>query len=120
MTITLHADPIPLHVDDAGAIRIGGSRVSLDVLLQYRRMGMSPEELARGLDAITLADVHGALAYYFRHQNELDEYLRRREEEAETLRRQIETANAPRLAQLKARLGAARAQGNGARAPTPD
>jgi uncharacterized protein (DUF433 family) len=104
MTITLHADPVPLRVDDTGTIRVGQSRVTLDVLLQYWRLGMSAEEIARGLDTLTLADVHGALAYYFRHQTEVDEYLARREEEAETLRHQIETANASRLYPLKARL----------------
>src|SRR5208337_481899 len=90
MTIILHADPVPLHVDDSGTIRVGLSRVTLDVLLRYTRMGMKPEEIARGLDTLTLAEVHGALAYYFRHQAEMDEYLRQREEEAEQLRQQIE------------------------------
>src|SRR5579871_511968 len=109
MTITLHAGPVPLCVDDTGTIRVGQSRVTLDVLLQYARMGMSPEEIARGLDTLTLADVHGALAYYFRHQAEVDNYLYRREEEAERLRQQVEAANASRLAPLKARLDALRA-----------
>ena len=94
MTITLHADPVPWRIDDAGAIRVGQSRVTLDVLLQYWRLGMKPEEIARGLDTLTLADVHGALAYYFRHQTEMDQYLGRREEEADHLRQQIEAANA--------------------------
>jgi uncharacterized protein (DUF433 family) len=111
MTITLHADPIPLRVDDTGTIRVGQSRVTLDVLIQYWRLGMKPEEIARGLDTLTLADVHGALAYYFRHQTEMDEYLHRREEEAEALRQQIEAAKAGRLDSLKARLDAVRVQG---------
>jgi hypothetical protein len=64
---------------------------------------MKPEEIARGLDTVTLADVHGALAYYLRHQTEIDNYLQRREEEAEKLRQQIEATNAPRLASLRAR-----------------
>src|SRR5256885_17061382 len=102
MTITLYADPVPLRVDDTGTIRAGQSRVTLDVLLQYWRLGMRPEEIARGLDTLTLADVHGALAYYFRHQTEMDHYLRSREEEAEQLRKQIEVANAAHLAPLKA------------------
>jgi uncharacterized protein (DUF433 family) len=120
MSITLHSDPVPLRVDDTGAIRVGQSRVTLDVLLQYWRTGMKPEEIAGGLDTLSLADVHGALAYYLRHQAEMDEYLHRREQEAEELRQQIEAANAGRLAPLKARLDAMRAQGNGGHAPTPD
>jgi uncharacterized protein (DUF433 family) len=94
VTITLHADPVPLRVDDTGAIRVGQSRVTLDVLLQYWRLGMNPEEIARGLDTLTLADIHGALAYYFRHQIEIDNYLHQREEDAEKLRHEIEAANA--------------------------
>jgi uncharacterized protein (DUF433 family) len=113
MTITLHADPVPLRVDDTGTIRVGKSRVTLDVLLQYWRLGMKPEEIVRGLDTLSLADVLGALAYYHRHQNELDAYLRQREQEADTRRQQIETANAERLGRLKALLDASRAEGNG-------
>ncbi len=113
MTITLHADPIPLRVDETGTIRVGQSRVTLDPLLQYSRMGMKPEEIARGLDTLPLADVHGALANYFRHQGEIDEYLQQREAEAEKLRQEIEAANASRLGSLKARMDAARTQGNG-------
>ncbi len=120
MLITLHADPVPLRIDDSGAIRVGQSRVTLDVLLQYWRLGMKPEEIARGLDTVTLADVHGALAYYFRHQAEIDNYLRQREEEAEKLRQEIESANSSRLAPLKARLGTPRAKRNGGHAPTTD
>jgi uncharacterized protein (DUF433 family) len=120
MTITLHADPVPLRVDDTGTIRVGQSRVTLDVLLQYWRQGMKPEEIARGLDTLTLADVHGALAYYYRHQPEIEKYLRRRENEAEKLRQQIEAAKASHLAPLKARVDAHRTQGNGGDAPTTD
>ncbi|MFO0966626.1 MAG: DUF433 domain-containing protein [Gemmataceae bacterium] len=116
----LHADPAPLRVDDTGAIRIGESRVTLDALLQYWRAGMKPEDIARGLDTITLADVHGALAYYLRHQSELDDYLRRRNDDAESLRETIESENASRLATLKAKLDTLRAQGNGGHAATSD
>jgi len=79
---------------------------------------MNAEEIARGLDSLTPADVHGALAYYFRHETEIDEYLRRREEEAEKLRAEIEAANADRLALLKARLDAVGSVRNGGHAPT--
>jgi len=120
MTLVLHTDPVPLRLDETGAIRVGQSRVTLDVLLHYWRQGMKAEEIARGLDTLTLADVHGALAYYFRHQSEMDDYLRRREQEAEKLRQEIESANAPRLAALKARLDAFRAERNGGHASTPD
>jgi uncharacterized protein (DUF433 family) len=120
LSIALHADPVPLRVDETGAIRVANSRVTLDVLLWYWQTGMKPAEIANGLDTLSLADVHGALAYYFRHQPELDEYLQQRDADAEQLRQQIETANADQLASLKARIDAARAMGNGKHDPTAD
>lgn len=108
MDLALHTDPLPMRLDDTGTLRIGDSRVTLDALLQYWHLGMSAEEIARGLDTLSLADVHGALAYYLRHQAELDEYLQGREKEAEELRCRIESANATQLASVKAKLHAAR------------
>ena len=101
--ITLHADPAPLRVDETGTIRVGSSRVTLDVLLADYKGGLPPEEIARQLDTLTVADVYAALAYYHRHREEVEEYLRRREAQAEALRRQIEAAQ-PDRAELKARL----------------
>jgi uncharacterized protein (DUF433 family) len=57
VTLTLHADPLPLRVDESGTIRIGSSRVTLDVLLADYRRGTSPEEIVRQLDTLDLADV---------------------------------------------------------------
>lgn len=120
MAITLHTDPVPLRVDETGAIRIGESRVTLDVVLEYLQTGMTPEDIVRGLDTLTLADVHGALAYYFRHRDEMDTYLQRRAAEAENLRERISTANDVHLRSLKARLDAARTEKNGGHASTTD
>jgi uncharacterized protein (DUF433 family) len=113
--MSLHTDPVPLRIDETGTLRVGASRVTLDALLQYWRMGMMPEAIAQGLDTLTPADVHGALAYYHRHQEEIDEYLHRRAQNAEALRQEIEAANAERLASFKKRMDAIRAEENGAR-----
>ena len=40
VTVTLHTDPVPLRVDETGTIRVGSSRITLDVLLaDYGRQG---------------------------------------------------------------------------------
>ncbi len=118
MTIALHADPVPLRVDESGTIRVGSSRVTLDVLLADYRSGLSPEEIVRQLDTLDLADVYAAIAYYHRHRREVDEYLSRREADAEALRRDIE-ARQPDREELKARLSAQMAGRNGGHAPNP-
>jgi uncharacterized protein (DUF433 family) len=119
MTVTLHTDPLPLRVDETETIRIGSSRVTLDVLLADYHNGLSPEEIVRQLDTLNLADVYGAIAYYHRHKEEVDEYLRKRKAAAEELRQKIE-AKDPDRANLKATLLARMAQRNGDRAPTAE
>src|SRR5437870_4674179 len=55
------------YVDrEDGTYRIGGSRVSLDSVVYAYRRGASPESIQRSFPSLTLEEVHGALAFYFR------------------------------------------------------
>jgi uncharacterized protein (DUF433 family) len=94
--LPLHTEPHPLRMDEGGVVRIGKSRVSLDVVVEQYENGMTPEDLVRAYDTLVLADVHAAIAYYLRHREEVRAYLKRREEEARTLRAKIE-AERPRI-----------------------
>jgi len=120
MSISIHPDPVPLRVDEQGTIRIGKTRITLDVLLDDHRAGLTPEQIVEQMDTLTLSDVHGALAYYYRHRAELDEYLRVREEEAARLEKSILAANADFHAELKARVEALRATKDAAHAASPE
>ena len=95
-SLPLHLDPPPLRVDQAGAVRIGDTRITLDLVVEQYENGMTPEDMVRAYDTLALADVHAAIAYYLRHRDEVRAYLKRREEEAETLRVKIE-AERPRI-----------------------
>jgi uncharacterized protein (DUF433 family) len=103
----LHADPLPLRTDEGGAVRIGKSRVSLDLVVEQYENGMTPEEMVRAYDTLELADVHAVIAYYLRHRDDVRAYLKRRAEQAEALRAKIE-AERPRVGreELLARRGA--------------
>src|SRR5690349_16707758 len=94
--LSLHAEPPPLRVDEGGAVRVGNTRISLDLIVEQYENGMTPEDMVRAYDILVLADVHAVLAYYLRHRNEVRAYLKRRAEEAEVLRAQIE-AERPRM-----------------------
>src|ERR1700686_4754428 len=94
--LALHAEPPPLRVDEGGAVRVGKSRVSLDLVVEQYENGMTPEDLVRAYDTLDLADVHAVIAYYLRHREEVRLYLKRREEEAKALRAKIE-AERPRV-----------------------
>jgi len=92
----LHIDRPPLRVDEGGAVRIGKSRISLDLIVEQYENGMTPEDMVRAYDTLVLADVHAVIAYYLRHRDEVRAYLNRRAEEAEALRAKIE-AERPRV-----------------------
>ena len=96
MTLPLHADPPPLRVDEGGSVRVGKSRISLDLIVEQYENGMTPEDMVRAYDTLVLADVYASIAYYLRHRDEVRAYLMRRAEEAESLQAKVE-AERPRV-----------------------
>src|SRR5438034_4458394 len=88
--LPLHTEVPPLRVDEGGAVRVGKSRISLDLVVEQYEDGMTPEDMVRAYDTLALADVHAVIAYYLRHRDEVRAYLKRRKEEAEALRAKIE------------------------------
>ncbi len=94
--LPLHADAVPLRVDEGGVVRVGSTRVSLDLVVEQYDNGMTPEAMVRAYDTLVLADVHAVIAYYLRHSDEVRAYLKRRAGEAEALRaRQVGQAGEP-------------------------
>jgi hypothetical protein len=81
----------------------------LDVLIREYENGADPESIVRAYPTLKLADVYAAIAYYLRHQGEMNDYLRKRRAEAAELRREIEERQAGRPA-LRAKLEARRTQ----------
>src|SRR5271165_1291334 len=94
--LPLHADTPPLRVDEGSVVRVGKSRISLDLVVEQYENGMTPEDMVRAYDTLLLADVHAVIAYYLRRRDEVRAYLLRRKQEAETLRVKIE-AERPRV-----------------------
>jgi uncharacterized protein (DUF433 family) len=90
-----------------GAVRVGSSRISLDLVIEQYENGMTPEDMVRAYDTLELGDVYAVIAYYLRHRDEMRDHMRGREEEAESLRARIE-AEHPRVsrAELLARRAA--------------
>src|SRR5229473_6471815 len=94
--LPIRAEVPPLRVDEGGAVRVGKSRISLDLVVEQYENGMTPEDMVRAYDTLVLADVHSVIAYYLRHRDAVRAYLERRAEEAESLRTKIE-AERPRI-----------------------
>jgi uncharacterized protein (DUF433 family) len=117
MSLAFEAVVVPLRSDEHGAVRVGDSRVLLDVVIREFTRGADPESIAHAYPTLDVADVYAVVAYYLRHRDEVDTYLRRRQEEAAALRREIE-AQRPGRDTLRERLLARRgATGQGNAAP---
>jgi uncharacterized protein (DUF433 family) len=94
--MTFEPMPVPLREDEHGAIRVGDTRVLLDLVIQEFRNGATPEGIVESYDALTLADVHAVISYYLRHPDEIGAYLDRRDHEAREVRERIEASQPPR------------------------
>lgn len=90
MTLAVVADPSPIQVDRDGAVRVGGTRVLLASIVDRHQQGETPEEIHETFPGVPLADIYAAIAYYLRHQAEVDSHLAERGVEAEELRRKVE------------------------------
>jgi uncharacterized protein (DUF433 family) len=91
MLPAVDAEPVPLSRDTHGVLRVGLSRVTLDVVVEAFREGATAEEIAHQYPTLELADVYAVISYYLRHQGEVEAYLSRRREEAAAVRQQNET-----------------------------
>lgn len=101
---------IPIYTDKDGRMRVSGTRVLLDLIVDAYRRGETPEHIVQMYTTLTLDHVYLAIGYYLRHRETVDDYIRRMDEEAERLRREWEAEHLPKVtqAELAARLQAKR------------
>jgi uncharacterized protein (DUF433 family) len=55
-----------------GRPRIAGTGVTVQRIVGWYKLGWSPEEIARRIGHLSLAQVHAALAYYHANQEEME------------------------------------------------
>jgi uncharacterized protein (DUF433 family) len=90
-----YSEPPPLRVDEGGAVRVGNTRITLDLIVEQYQNGMTPEDMVRAYDTLEPADVYAVVAYYLRHRDDVAAYLQRRQTEASALRAQVEGGRPP-------------------------
>lgn len=84
-----------------GVYRIGHTRISLDSLVYLFREGMSAESMVESYPALSLEQVHGALAFYLGNQKEIDRYLADGQRAADLQHKQSRSANAELIAKVQ-------------------
>ena len=84
------AEPVPLQRHGDGTFRVANTRVSLDTVVGAFRSGATAEEIAQDYSSLKLSDIYAVIAYYLRHEAEVESYLRERRARAAEVRRQNE------------------------------
>lgn len=107
MSHVVQADAPPIREDESGALRVGHSRVLLELVIQDFQDGATPEAIVQQYPTLALSDVYAVIAYYLKHRDEIEAYIAQRETQAHDVRQRIE-AGQPDLADIRRRLLASR------------
>ena len=92
MPEALTIDALPLLKGEDGVIRVAGTRVPLDTIVEAFLDGATAEGISESYPTVSLADTYQIIGYYLRHRAELDRYLSDRNEQ----RREIRALNESR------------------------
>ncbi len=103
------AEPPPLYETEQGAVRVRGTRVSLDSVIYAYNSGATPEDIVRSFTTLKLRDVYAVITYYLDHQDVVEAYIARRQREADEARREF-AALYPQSQTLQAKLAARKAE----------
>lgn len=89
-----------------GVLRVGETGVTVETVLWAFEQGSTPEDITDQYPSLTLADVYGVIAYYLRHQEQIEKYLDVRQRHyQETIDALSRSAPNPLQARLRARRG---------------
>jgi len=63
--------PVPLATDADGVVRVAGTRVTLDTIVNAFQDGATAEEIAQQYSTLALGDIYSVLGYYLRHKDDV-------------------------------------------------
>ena len=72
-------------MDSHGVYRVGGTRVTLDLVVHAFNRGATAEEIVQDFPTLQLPDVYQVIGYYLKHSAELAEYFEKRERDQQQL-----------------------------------
>src|SRR3989304_5539034 len=100
--VTQHIEMRPSAIHGQKAC-VAGTRISVeDVYVWHELMGKTPDQIVSEYPALSLAQVHAALAYYYEHAEEIREQVRRGREEADRIRAATPSRLSAKVADLDA------------------
>ncbi len=90
MTLVVTDEPVPLKTDIDGVVRVGKTRITLDIVIKTFQNGATAEEIVYRYPSLKLADVYTTISFYLNHQQEVETYLQQRQNQAQTIRKMNE------------------------------
>jgi uncharacterized protein (DUF433 family) len=103
MSLVLKCETPPLQEDGTGAVRVGNSRVLLEIVIRAFQDGASPESIVHRYSTLSLSDVYNTIGYYLRHQDVVEIYLNQREQLADSIQQRLSIGQ-PNLSLIRSRL----------------
>ncbi len=78
-----------ISTDERGVAYLAGTRMKVrQIVLEKNAWGLSPEEIQRGHEHLSLAQIYAALSYYYENQAAVDEEIRAARQAVDALRAQ--------------------------------
>ncbi len=75
MSLTIAPQPVPLTENEHGDIRVTGTRIGLEDIVEDYHKGRSPEEIVLAYPSLKATDVYLVISYYLGNRNEVDAYV---------------------------------------------
>jgi uncharacterized protein (DUF433 family) len=94
---------VPLRVLEDGTIRVGQSRILLELVIHAYWRGATAESIVESFPSLKLEDVYPVIAYYLQNRDQIDAYIRQADAEGEQKRQEAEKRD-PELIGLRERL----------------
>jgi uncharacterized protein (DUF433 family) len=95
LPISFVAQPPPIQADDDGVLRVEGTRVRLETIIDAFKSGSAAEEILLKYPSLNLTDIYAVITYYLWSREEVEAYLEERRRVGEAVRRENETCFPP-------------------------
>lgn len=88
--VSFVAQPPPIQADNDGILRVGGTRVRLETVINAFKSGCAAEEILPKYPSLNLTDIYAVITYYLWSREEVEAYLEERRRVEEAVRRENE------------------------------
>lgn len=84
-----------LHIDENGVIRVAGTRIPIEIIVQAYWDGETAESISIHFPSLTPEVVEQVIDYYLAHREEIDQYCAERKRIAQQIREEVEAMYPP-------------------------